>query len=259
MKMKMENLVTPGRVFFAIAIGFFGGQYLIYASGVGGPAPGPPWTPGRLLWAYVAGAALLVAGVSIATGKMARLAAILLGAGLFLRVMTIHLPRMIVNLYDPGPWTSAGEMLAMCGGAFVLAGTLSGSPFSSKLQGSIPDWMTKLGRCLYAFPLFIFGTQHLMYARFVSTLVPAWIPGRLFWAYFVGIAFFAAALSIIARKIAPLAASLLGLMFLLWVILLHLPRVAAAPRDGKEWTSAFVALAMSGIAFVLAGTFTRSK
>ena len=129
----------------------------------------------------------------IATGKMARLAAILLGAGLFLRVMTIHLPRMIVNLHDPGPWTSAGEMLAMCGGAFVLAGTLSGSPFSSKLQGSIPDRMTKLGRCLYAFPLFIFGTQHLMYARFVSTLVPAWIPGRLFWAYFVGIAFFAAA------------------------------------------------------------------
>jgi hypothetical protein len=60
----MENLVTPGRVFFAIAIGFFGGQYLIYASGAGGPAPGPPWTPGRPLWAYVAGAALLVSGVA---------------------------------------------------------------------------------------------------------------------------------------------------------------------------------------------------
>jgi sorbitol-specific phosphotransferase system component IIBC len=101
--------------------------------------------------------------------------------------------------------------------------------------------------------------QHLMYAKFVATLVPAWIPGQLFWAYFVGVAFFAAGLSIIARKLAPLAATLLGLMFLLWVILLHLPRVVASPHDGKEWTSAFVALAMSGSAFALAGALARRE
>ena len=257
--MKMENLIKTGRVFFAIAIGFFGIQYLIYASGVGGPAPGPPWTLGNPLWAYVTAAALMAAGLSMATGIMGRIAAILLGTGLFLRVMTVHLPRMMVNLHDPGPWTSGGEMLAMCGGAFVLAGTLSGGPFSSKLQGSTLDRVTTLGRYLYALPLFIFGTQHLMYARFVATLVPAWIPGQLFWAYFVGVAFFAAALSIIARKIAILAATLLGLMFLLWVILLHMPRVAAAPHDGKEWTSAFVALAMSGIALAVAGSLARRQ
>jgi hypothetical protein len=257
--MEMEKLIKTGRVFFAVAMGFFGSQYLIYASGVGGPAPGPPWTPGRPLWAYITGAALVVTGLSIASGKMARLAAVLLGTGLFLRVMMVHLPRMLVNLHDPGPWTSGGEVLAICGGAFVLAGTLSGGSFGSKLQGSNSDRMTQVGRYLYALPLFIFGTQHLIYAKFVATLVPAWIPGQLFWAYFVGVAFFAAALSIIARKIAPLAATLLGLMFLLWVILLHLPRVVAALHDGKEWTSAIVALAMSGSAFALAGDLARRE
>jgi len=259
MTVKMENLVKTGRVFFAIAMGVFGTQYLIYASGMVGPAPGPPWTPGSPLWAYVIGGALVVAGLSIATGKMARLAAVLLGTGLLLRVMTVHLPRVLINLHDPGPWTSGGEVLAMCGGAFVLARTLSSGAFSPKLQGSKTVRMTQLGRYLYALPLFIFGTQHLMYARFVATLVPAWIPGPLFWAYFVGIAFFAAGLSIIAQKLAPLAATLLGLMFLLWVILLHMPRVAAAPHDGKEWTSAFVALAMSGSAFAMAGSLTRKN
>ena len=257
--MKIENLIKTGRIFFAVAIGFFGVQYLIYASGAGGPAPGPPWTPGPRPWAYVIGGALVLVGLSIATGKLARLAAVLLGTGLLLRVLIVYVLRVLANLHDPGPWTSGGEVLAMCGGGFVLAGTLSGGAFNPKLQGSKSDRMTQLGRYLYALPLFIFGTQHLMYAKFVATLVPAWIPGHLFWAYFVGIAFFAAGLLIIARKLAPLAATLLGLMFLLWVILLHMPRVAAAPHDGKEWTSAFVALAMSGSAFALAGALARRE
>jgi hypothetical protein len=49
-----------------------------------------------------------------------------------------------------------------------------------------------------------------------------------------------------------LAAMLLGTMFLLWVLVLHIPRVAGSPRNGDEVTSLFVALAMSGIAFALA-------
>lgn len=49
------------------------------------------------------------------------------------------------------------------------------------------------------------------------------------------------------------AASLLGIMFLLWVITLHMPRVAHTPNNPDEWNSAFVALAMSGISFAVAG------
>src|SRR4030081_617094 len=70
--MKMVNLIKTGRIFFAVAIGFFGVQYLIYASGSGGPALCPPWPPGPRLWAYVIGGALVGAGLSIATGKLAR-------------------------------------------------------------------------------------------------------------------------------------------------------------------------------------------
>jgi hypothetical protein len=54
-----------------------------------------------------------------------------------------------------------------------------------------------------------------------------------------------------------LAATLSGLMFFLWVISLHLPRVAAAVHNGDEWTSAFVALAMCGGSWVLAGTVKK--
>jgi len=91
-----------------------------------------------------------------------------------------------------------------------------------------------------------------MYGAFVAGLVPAWMPGRLFWAYFVGAAFFAAAAGILYQRLARPAATLLGVMFFLFVVLLHIPRIAAHPSDGNEWTSGFVALAMCGGAWVLA-------
>jgi len=52
-----------------------------------------------------------------------------------------------------------------------------------------------------------------------------------------------------------LIASLLGTMIFIWFIFLHIPRVIASPFAymGGEVTSAFLALAYSGIAFVIAG------
>jgi len=87
--------------------------------------------------------------------------------------------------------------------------------------------------------------------------VPAWIPAHLFWAYFTGIAFVAAAISIATKKMLGMAAMLLGTMFVLFVVLLHIPRVAGAIRNGNEVTSLFVAVAMGGVSFVLAGTYGR--
>ena len=52
-----------------------------------------------------------------------------------------------------------------------------------------------------------------------------------------------------------LAAALLGGMIFIWFIILHIPKVIAAPAAdmGGELTSAFLALAYCGIAFVIAG------
>jgi hypothetical protein len=44
-------------------------------------------------------------------------------------------------------------------------------------------------------------------------------------------------------------------MIFIWVIILHIPRVIAGPMDNSgEASSAFLALAYCGIAFVIAGT-----
>jgi uncharacterized membrane protein len=232
--MPMPRLHQAGRLCFAIAFAAFGVQHFIYARFVAGLDP--PWIPGSPLRACLMGIALVVASIRIATTAKTRVTSMLLGFLLFLYFLFLYAPRLAANLHNPGPWTSGAEILALCGAAFVLAGK---------------PWT--IGRYLFAITLTVFGVQHLIYAHFVATLVPSWIPGHLFWAYAVGIAFIATTLSIVTHVKAHLAAALLGLMFFTWVFILHLPRVVSASRNGNEWTSMFVALAMCGGAWIIAG------
>jgi hypothetical protein len=250
----MNGLLTAGRLFFAIAMVFFGFQFVIFAASLTGPVPGPPWTRGSALVAWLVAAGFLMAGLSIAVGTMARWVSLFLGSAILLFGLVHYLPILLTHLHDPGPWTVLFELLAIAGGSFVIAASFHQPP----LGGSVVRIGNDAGSWLLAISLVVFAVQHFMYARFVATLVPAWIPAHLFWAYFTGIAFVAAAVSIATKKMLVLGATLLGTMFFLWVVLLHIPRVAGAIRNGNEVTSLFVAVAMCGLSFVLAGTYRRS-
>ena len=252
----MNGLVRIGRVVFAVAMMCFGALYMVYASWVGKVVPGPPWSAGYRWMAWIIAIAFFAVGVCLVVQWKGRTAATLLGVALLWRALSAYLIGLLGHLRDPGPWTSGFELVALGGAALVLAAT-----FPSDREGSagVLDKFFAVGRYLFALALVVFGVQHFLYAGFVATIVPAWIPGKLFWAYFVGVAFFAAALSIVNGKKAKLASTLLGVMFLTWVVIVHMPRVAAAPHNGNEWTSEFVALAMGGASFLMISTVSRDK
>src|SRR5438034_1352913 len=102
---------------------------------------------------------------------------------------------------------------------------------------AIMDKSQTVGRIFVAVSLVVFGVQHFLYGGFVAGLVPAFMPGRLFWAYFVGVAFIAAAAGILYKMLARPAATMLGVMFFLFVVLLHIPRIIGNSGNGNEWTS----------------------
>jgi hypothetical protein len=237
----MPRILTSARVLLALAFAGFALQYLRIL-----PIAGPPWYPvrGRL---SIAGILLLAAAAGLLFHGAAHLAALLLGAALFLRVLVFHLPQLLMHLRDANIWTGFAEMLAIAAGAWMLAAALPGTrtPFTRALATA---------RYIFAATLVIFGVLHFMYAFFISHLIPAWIPGRFFFANFVGLCFIAAALAIATGIRARLAAYLLAAMFLIWVAILHVPRVAAAPHNGNEWTSMWIALAMAGSALAAAAS-----
>jgi uncharacterized membrane protein len=252
----MGSLIRTGRILFSVAMVVFGVQCLLFASGAAWPLPGPPWTQQHVVFAWLVGFGFLVTVVGIALPWQGRLAANLLATGMLLRALILSLPKLLDHLHDPGGWTTTFEIVAMSGAALVIAGTIPVKVVSTTAPRSkAMDVIMMIGRFMFAVALVVFGVQHFMYAEFVGTLVPAWIPWHLFWAYATGTMFFVAAASLmINRMILPIA-GMLAAMFLLWVVVLHAPRVAHALHSGNEWTSAAVALAMGGAALVMTGFF----
>lgn len=79
-----------------------------------------------------------------------------------------------------------------------------------------------LGKYLYALPMAIFGLMHFPNAAQMAPMAPF---GGEIMVYITGVALLAAAVSIFIGKMDKLAAVLLALMLLIFVLAIHLPGV----------------------------------
>ena len=115
-----------------------------------------------------------------------------------------------------------------------------------------------LGPVFFAAPLAAFAAEHFSNPRALTQLVPVWMPVRMFWTYFVGAALVCAALSIALDIQVQLSTPLLGIMFVLFVAMIHLPNAVAGPKNRILWTIVFRELCFGGGAFALAATRFKS-
>lgn len=93
-----------------------------------------------------------------------------------------------------------------------------------------------LARIFLAVPIAVFGAEHLTAPAAIGRAVPAWMPFKLFWTYFVGAALIGAALSFIFRVWVRLSGTLLGIMFFCFVAMIDLPAALARPHNRFAWT-----------------------
>ena len=119
------------------------------------------------------------------------------------------------------------------------------------------DKLILFGPLFYAAPIAAFGTEHFTLTNVIASIVPSWIPWHLFWAYFVGICFIAAALSLVTRIQVRLSASLLALTFFLFVVLMDAPAWAQNLRDRFGLTLTLRELSFSGGPLALAASLTE--
>ena len=247
----MPSLSGLGRVLFGVCLVALGIENVVVArvpATVSPTLPVLPWLPPHAFLAYLVGGLLIGGGLAVVARRGVRLVAFLLSCFFGLCALTMQLPRSVAVPLDLSVRTALLEVLAFCGAAMVLA-VLSSSGRVSGL-----DRLLELGHYLFAVTLFGFGLAHFLVPHFIATLIPSWIPFRLFWAYFTGAAFVATGLAIFAGRFDGVAATLLGVMFLLWFFSLHVPRILSAERghNPNEWSSAFIALGMCGASWIVA-------
>ncbi len=120
------------------------------------------------------------------------------------------------------------------------------------------DKIAVLCTVCYAVPLGMFGALHLFGVRFVVDLVPKYMPGRLFWAYFVGCALLATSLSMATRIAVRWSGVLIGILMFMFVVMLYILRgVMIQPHNRIVWTIAFRETSFGAAGWILAGNAMR--
>jgi uncharacterized membrane protein YphA (DoxX/SURF4 family) len=253
----MGNLYKIGCIFYGIAIAGMGLQMIYYKDF---PymllPPNHSLIPGITILAFIFGIMFILAGACIVFEKKVRQSSLLLGGVLLLIFCFYYIPYQLLfktSYLHFGEWENAAKELALAGGAFVIAGC-----FPGKNENSLTRFLGKLipaGAIIFAITIISFSIDHFLYAKEAANYIPSWIPNHMFWMYFAGVALLGSGIAIILKIRTRLFAALLGIMIFLWFVSLHIPRVVAAPSADMsgEITSAFLALAYSGIAFVIAG------
>jgi uncharacterized membrane protein len=114
------------------------------------------------------------------------------------------------------------------------------------------DKLVALGPVFFAMPLAVFGAEHLAGDSNILALVPAYMPWRLFWFYFVGVALVAASLSIATRVLVRWSGLLVGLMMFVFVAMLHFPGALSEPQNRIGWVIVFRESSFGGGGWALA-------
>jgi uncharacterized membrane protein len=144
------------------------------------------------------------------------------------------MPTTVFAAFLQAPKTAVGMCAA--GSVVLLIGIWAAKNDIAQARGL--DKIVALGNLSFAVPLAVFGALHLFGPDFVKTLVPPYMPGRMFWVYFVGCALIAASLSIATKIGVRWSGLLVGIMMFMFVAMLYLPGGLRQMHAHIPWTRA---------------------
>lgn len=225
-----------GSILLGLAFIGTGMQHIIYLQFVATLVPA--YMPVPVFWAALTGAGMMLAGISFLLQRRTQIAALLLSIMMAGFIVMIHIPKLTAAPHEINNWIRAMQDLAILGTAMMLTSVKT---------------FNKAGITLYALPLILLGVAHFMHPALITPKLPAYLPAARVLDYLVGAAMVALAVCIIAKRYAQMAALALGIMLLVFALLYSVPTLAGNIKNGAEWTTLLLALAVAAGGFVAAG------
>lgn len=234
------NLGTPGRLMLAAGLVGFGLIGLYFHHALDGLEPFELQRPG----VWLNSAVLLVGGIGLAWSRTAPKTALALWVLLTL-LFFVHAPGLVAEPANPVRWVSALEVLGLLAACMLIA-----APDRADCRLA--------ARVGVGLMLVVFGAVHWLYVDAIAGMIPDWMPGRAVWPWVTGAANIAAGLALVSGVLARLASALVGAMFASWILLVHTPRLLAAPGDRSEWVACALAFALTGVVWTVNGALPRN-
>jgi len=213
-------------------------------------------------WALASALLLLAASAGLCFSRTALPSALTIGAYQALWAATA-VPSILSKPLSVGSWYGFCEALTSFAGTWILYATLRW-----QLRGSrIPiagERAVRAAQVLFGLTCVFYGSSHFAYADYTASMVPAWLPSRLGFAYFTGLSYLAAGFGIIFEILARLAVTLVAIMMSLFGLLVWVPSFFAHPKPSwatplqNEWSELEVNLLLAAAGWILAD-FWRTR
>ena len=230
-------MIHKAALLFPLAVIGFGLIIFIFGRFPEAFMPAQIVLPLRSIITYGCGVLFIITGIGIIIGKFSDTCGKLIAIFFFINLIYPQLFISLQHFSDAGKWTVTLEILALCSGACMLTGK---------------PRIATVAKYTFAIAFLGFALLHYMYADYIVTLIPAWMPAHYLLNAMVFAGFVATAISLIINMCVRLAGIFFGSMFCIWVITLHLSRCLSNMSKEAEWSSLCIAMAMAGIGFLLA-------
>ncbi|HMI18739.1 MAG TPA: DoxX family membrane protein [Sphingomonas sp.] len=219
----MDKVRQAATIVAGIVLVFLGILNLVYRDSLMTWQPTPAGASWTVPFAFLSGIILILGGLGLFLPQWRTKAAMLASGWIGLWALLLHLPHVVIA-HDTGALLGLGEASANALGLATLTGCFDSDRRALALR-------LGFGLCLV-----IFGVSHFVYADFTAQMVPAWLPQRLGIAYLTGTIHALTGLCLLAGLRVRIAATIEALMMSSFVLLLHIPGVAAAPQDRLQLT-----------------------
>ena len=248
------RIASASHVDFALVMIGLGILGLIKGDFVAVWQPVPKGVPAREVLVYFAALVSLASGIGLLVRNTAALAARVLLASLLLWFLLWRIYPLFIATFVEGTW-SMGHTLVMEAAVWVLFVWFATDWDQQRLRFATGDKGLRIARVLFAIGLIPFGYAHFAFVKRTAEMVPGWLPGHLFWAYFTGITFIVAAVAVIIGVFARLAVALTALQMGLFTLLVWVPRVATGTLNAFEWGEVVASVALTAAAWVVADSY----
>jgi len=215
--------------------------------------PVPKDFPDRTALAYAAAAFMLVAGAAVEWRRTAAWGAAALTAYYAVVVVILMNGRVVLAHYSEfGSYSGVAEQVAIAAGGLIVYAA------NARIDAALAARLTRVGQLAFGVCAVLFGVAHFFYMNLTAPLVPKWLPPtQEFWANATGVGHVAAGVAILTGVQARLAAILLTAMFASFTPLVHVPMLLIDPSSHVNWSENALNLALTGVAWVVADSFTR--
>jgi uncharacterized membrane protein len=214
----------------------------------------PDVVPARTPLAYLCSLVYLACGFGLFWQRSAAPAARLLFAWQLLWMLLFKVPYIVLAPTVEGSYQSWGENAVLVAGAWVLYAYLATHGDRRRLGFAVGASGLRAARILYGLALVAFGLSHFVYLELTAPIVPRWLPWHVFWAYFTGASYLAAAVAIFTGRHARLAAALTAIQMGLFTLLVW-PPILASGANESQWSEFVLSWALTAAAWVVADSY----